>query len=122
MIEDFAATYRTGAVDPLEGRLAPVVTWQGVEPDLICRNRDEVMHVFRSQARESFRLDYLEVIDGEVTVVLCLRSVDSSDPEQTADIFQVFTFEDDRIVRMQDFRSRDDAIRAAGLADRGVWS
>jgi hypothetical protein len=31
VVEDFAVTYRTGAVDHLQDRLAPDVTWQGVE-------------------------------------------------------------------------------------------
>jgi hypothetical protein len=121
VVEDFAVTYRTGAVDHLQDRLAPDVTWQGVDPDLICRNRDEMMHVFRSQAKESFRLDQLEVIEGGDTVVLCLRSTDVRDPGQTALIFQVFTFEGDRIVRMEDFQSRGNALRAAGLAHRAAW-
>jgi hypothetical protein len=122
VVEDFAVTYRTGAVDHLQDRLAPDVIWHGVDPDLTCHNRDEVMQVFRSQARESFRLDQIEVIDAGVKVVLCLRSTDVSDPDRTAHIFQVFTFAGDRIVRMQDFHSRQDALRAAGVSDLATWS
>lgn len=92
-----------------------------LSPARCANNRDQVLTVFRSQAKESFRLAQIEVIDGGDVVVLCMRSADAADPDQTAQIFQVFTFADDRIVRMQDFEHRDDALLAAGLADRAGW-
>jgi nuclear transport factor 2 (NTF2) superfamily protein len=88
---------------------------------MMCNNRDEVMSVFRSQAKETFRVEQIEVIDGGDRVVLCLRSVDAADPSQWALIFQVFTFDGDRIVRMQDYETRDDALRAAGVAGQAEW-
>jgi SnoaL-like domain len=120
VVEDFARTYQTGEIEHLAERLDPEVTWEGIEPGAMCHNRDQVMEVFRSQAKESFRLDQIEVIDRGDRVVLCLRSTDAADPERTAQIFQVFIFQGDRIVRMQDFEHRADALRAAGLEDRGA--
>jgi hypothetical protein len=118
VVEDFARNYQTGDVEHLADRLDPDVTWQGIDPGMMCHNRDEVMSVFRSQARETFRVDQLEVIDGGDRVVLCLRSVDAADPGQIALIFQVFTFDGDRIVWMQDYETRAEALQAAGLPDR----
>ena len=79
------------------------------------------MGVFREQAKASLRLDQLEVIGGGDRVVLCLRSTDAGDPDQTAQIFQVFIFEGERIVAMRDFEHREDAVRAAGLEGRAEW-
>jgi SnoaL-like domain len=121
VVEDFAQNYQTGDVEHLADRLDPDVTWQGVEPGMMCHNRDEVMSVFRSQAKETFRLEQIEVIDGGDRVVLCLRSVDAADPSQRALIFQVFTFDGTLIVRMQDYETRDEALHAAGVASQAEW-
>jgi hypothetical protein len=36
-------------------------------------------------------------------------------------LFQVFTFEGDKVVHMQDYLSREEALAAAGATDSATW-
>ena len=57
----------------LESQLAPNVVHQGVLPELVCNNRDEVLaNVQRGFARDDFGVDRLELIDAADRVVVGL--------------------------------------------------
>ncbi|HEX4754972.1 MAG TPA: nuclear transport factor 2 family protein [Candidatus Dormibacteraeota bacterium] len=106
----------------LESQLDPEVVHQGVLPELVCNNRDEVLaNVQRSFARTEFGVDRLEMIDAGDRVVVGLAGPRFRDVPGTpidGQIYMVYTLREGRIVRMDDFLSRSDAMKAAGSTGR----
>ena len=100
--------------------------WQGVREDFICENRDEAMEMLREQQREEHGVEALELIATEEKVVLGVRSTQLQEIGGVplgGQIFQVFTLRhhDSRIVRVDEYRRRSEALEAAGAEDRGDW-
>jgi SnoaL-like domain len=102
----------------LESQLDPDVVHQGVLPDLVCNNRDEVLdNVQRGFALDGFGVDRLELIDAGDRVVVGLAGPRFSEvpwAPLNGQIYVVYTLRDGRIVRMDDYLSRAEAISAAG--------
>jgi ketosteroid isomerase-like protein len=96
------------------------VVHQGVLPELVCNNRREVLHnVQRGFARDDFRVDRLELIDAGERVVVGLagpRFREVPWAPLNGQISVVYTIRDGRIVLMEDFLTRADALAAAGAA------
>ena len=110
---------RRNDLDALARQLHPQVVWQGVRPDLVCRDRDDVMDM----AREGFDVPTVEAL--ELTVVgidrifLGIRSSDLREIDGEplgGEIYQVFTIREGTIVRIDEFTARDSALRAAERA------
>jgi hypothetical protein len=106
-------------MDVVAATLDPGVVHEGVREDLICTGRDEVLeNIRRSLQVERFGIDRLELIDAGVDQAVLgvagprFRDVEEASPD--GEVFILFTVREGRIVRMQDFRSRDDALAAAG--------
>lgn len=106
----------------LESQLDPQVVHQGVLPELICHNREEVLaNVQRGFARDDFGIDRLELIDAGERVVVGLAGPRFSEvPWAPLDgqIYVVYTLRDGRIVGMDDFLSRGEAMAAAGATTK----
>lgn len=104
----------------LESQLDPDVVHQGVLPQLICHNRDEVLvNVQRGFARDDFGVERLELIDAGERVVVGLAGPRFSEvpwAPLNGQIYVVYTLRDGRIVRMDDYLSRSQALAAAGAA------
>lgn len=104
----------------LESQLDPDVVHQGVLPELVCNNRDEVLSMVQHGfARDGFGIDRLELIDAGDRVVVGLAGPRFSEvpwAPLNGQIYVVYTLRDGRIVRMDDYLSRADAIAAAGAA------
>jgi ketosteroid isomerase-like protein len=102
----------------LESQLDPDVVHQGVLPDLVCNNRAEVLaNIQRGFARDDFGVDRLELIDAGDSVVVGLAGPRFSDvpwAPLNGQIYVVYTLRDGRIVRMDDYLRRAEAIAAAG--------
>jgi SnoaL-like domain len=102
----------------LESQLDPDVVHQGVLPDLVCNNRDEVLaNVQRGFALDGFGVDGLELIAAGDRVVVGLAGPRFSEvpwAPLNGQIYVVYTLRDGRIVRMDDYLSRADAVAAAG--------
>jgi hypothetical protein len=110
----------------VERRLDPEVFWQRVREDFICENRDEAMEMLREQQREEHRVEALELIATEDRVRLGIRSTQLQEIGGVplgGQIFQVFTLgdHDGRIVRVDEYRWRSEALEAAGAEGRGDW-
>lgn len=118
LIFDHLDARRSRDLARLESQLDPDVVHQGVLPELVCNNRDEVLaNVQRSFARTDFGVDRLEMIDAGDRVVVGLagpRFRDVPGAPIDGQIYMVYTLREGRIVRMDDFLSRADAIKAAG--------
>jgi ketosteroid isomerase-like protein len=106
----------------VESQLDPDVVHQGVLPELVCHNRAEVLdNVRRSFARSDFGVDHLEMIDAGERIVVGLagpRFRETPWPPLEGQIYIVYTLRDGRIVRMDDYLSRGEALAAAGGATR----
>jgi len=102
----------------LESQLDPDVVHQGVLPELICHNREEVLvNVQRGFARDDFGVDRLELIDAGERVIVGLAGPRFSEvpwAPLNGQIYVVYTLRDGRIVRMDDYLSRNEALTAAG--------
>jgi haloalkane dehalogenase len=98
--------------------LDPDVVWQGIAPDAVCRNRDEVRELLeRYLASGRAAAPEIVVETGDAVVV---------DPHAEAavpELHHVYTLRDGRIVRMQDFPDRSSALAAVGRAHTfgGTW-
>ncbi len=132
--EENIETILTGWLDVLrrhdfeavEERMAPEVFWQGIREDFVCEDRDEAMEMLRAQQREDHGVEALELVATEEKVVLGVRSSQLQEIGGVpigGQIFQVFTLRpsDGRIVRVDEYERRGEALAAADTEDRGDW-
>ncbi len=126
ILADWLDALRRHDLATVERRMAPEVFWQGVHENFVCANRDEAMEMLREQQREEHGVEALELIATEERVVLGIRSTQLQEIGGVplgGQIFQVFTLceHDGRIVRVDEYRRRGEALEAAGAEDRGDW-
>jgi hypothetical protein len=112
--------------DAVERRMAPDVFWQGIREDFVCENRDEAIEMLREQQREEHGVEALELVATEEKVVLGVRSSQLQEVGGVplgGQIFQVFTLRqsDGRIVRVDEYERRGEALAAARAEGRGDW-
>jgi hypothetical protein len=102
----------------LESQFDPRVIHQGVLPELVCNNRREVLeNVQRGFSRDDFGVDRLELIDAGERVLVGLagpRFREVPWAPLNGQIYVVYTIREGRIVRMEDFLTRAQAVAAAG--------
>jgi len=109
---------RRGSPDALEALLDEKVVWEGVFPGEICRNRGEVLGSL-SRMQDPPRITRMEAEEKGDKVMVSVNGPDfDSDDRRPAGAARsiVFTFEKGRVIKMQSLKTRDEAIRAAGLA------
>jgi hypothetical protein len=83
------------------------------------------MEMLREQQREEHGVEALELIATEEKLVLGVRSTQLQEIGGVplgGQIFQVFTLHDGRIVRVDEYTRRAEALEAAGAEGRGDWS
>lgn len=99
----------------IEASLDPGVVHQGVIPSLVCNGRDAVMERMQSRIEDIGNgIERLELIAaGERVIVGVAGPRFDEVPFLDGEIFMLFTMRDGRIVRIDDYRSREEAIRAA---------
>ena len=110
--------WRRGDLDALEKMLAPDATWRWFEPgEWDCDSREEILGMLRERYEQGFGRGETELVDagpGAVIAVSRPREVGGDEwPEETA---TAISFREDKIVSMQDYRTRDEAIAALGKA------
>lgn len=101
-------------IDAVAAGLDPDVVHQGVMPELVCNGRDEVLHMVRgSFGNREFEIEKLELTAAGEQVVVGLAGPRFREiPFLNGEIFIVFTLRDGLIVRMDDYRTREDAFHA----------
>ena len=111
-------------IDAVTELLDPDVVHEGVTEELVCHNRDEVLHNVRhSFARES-GVDHVELVRAGDSVILGVSGRQFRAAPWAAlgaQLFIVHTVRDGRVVLMRDFVTRSEAFRAAE-ADPVDWS
>jgi len=120
LIFDHLNARRSRDLARLESQFDPHVVHQGVLPELVCNNRQEVLeNVQRGFSGDDFGVDRLELIDAGERVVVGLagpRFREVHWAPLNGQIYVVYTIREGRIVRMEDFLTRAEAVAAAGGA------
>ena len=120
LVRDGFRAFLRGDFDALGEIMDPAVQWLWFEPgEWDCHDREKVLATLRERRREGVITKLDDVVDGGQTVFIEVsgpRLEESELPEGRA--CMVVTVREGRIVRMQDYRSREDALAGAGLAPR----
>jgi len=108
--------WQRGDFPAIEAMLAPDVQWRWFEPgEWDCTSRDDVMRTLRERHAQGFHrggLEFHEAGDDSVIVVAHPRAIGGEEwPEETA---TVLVFEGGKVTTMQDYRTKEEALRAAG--------
>ena len=120
----FVLAWREGRSSDIEGLLDDEVIWQGLRGDYICRNRKEAMEIVRPSLGRMGLGDHLEILMHGQQVVLGLGAPDFrklGDVPIDSQIFQVFNFRDGKVVRILEYKTRQEALVAAERPDRSEW-
>lgn len=105
--------------ETMAAALDPDVIWQGIHQGLICNGPKDVVAGFTSGYDANQEIDSLELLGGERRIVLGVHAPDLGeidDVEIGSEIYNVFTIENDKITRIEDYLNRDEAVAAAGIA------
>ena len=114
---DFFGALRRGDFEAAAELLDPDVSWQGLREEWVCHGRDEVLETFRWGLERRREIDALEFTRAGEQVVLGARGPSIGPAEEPlGQIFNVFTLRDGRILRIEDYRRRREALAAAGTA------
>jgi ketosteroid isomerase-like protein len=117
---DWLDAHRRGDIDALAARLDPDAVHQGVRPELVCRGADAILVQARGRMGHRPRVTQLALMARGDRVLLGIAGPDLRGPDGTRPPdrmgYVVFTLRDGRIVRMDDFEGRDEAIAALGGA------
>ncbi len=115
---------RRGATDEIERWLDPDVTWRGVRDSAVCRNRDEVLDMLRGSLEGRLGATAVELIAGDGAAVLGAKVPELAEiggAELRGQLFNVFRVGCGRIIAVEDYAHRDEALAAAG-ADAPQWA
>jgi ketosteroid isomerase-like protein len=107
-------TWQRGDFGVVESLLDPAATWHWFEPgEWDCENREQVVERLRERYEQGFGRGRTELVDagpGTIIAISWPREIGGAGwPEETA---TVLSFRDERIVSMQDYRTRDEALAA----------
>lgn len=115
---DFFGALRHGDFDAAAALLDPEGTWQGLREDWVCHRPEEVIQTFRwglEQRRESDGLEFTRADDQVVMGARGPSITEVAGEPLEGQIFNRFALRDGRIVWIDDYRSRAEALAAAGV-------
>jgi hypothetical protein len=104
--------------------LDPNVTWQGLHEDWVCHGPDEVIETLQEGLRLRRNVAALEFVRAGSRLVMGVRgpSLDEVGGEPLdGQIFNVFTLSNGKIVRIEDYRLRAEALKAAQADEDSRW-
>jgi len=101
-------------LDAITAGLDPDVVHQGVMPELVCTGREAVVDRMRaSLGNGDSGIERLELHAAGDSVVVGIADPRFREiPFLDGEIFMVFTVRDGRILRIDDYRSREEAFQA----------
>ena len=113
---DGFAAWRRGDFEAIEAILDPGVEWRWFEPgEWDCHGRAEVMGVVRERYEQGFATGELEFVDGGPdAIVVVAHPADVGGEGWPRETATVLTFRDRAVIRMQDHRTRADALASCG--------
>jgi ketosteroid isomerase-like protein len=124
VIFDYLGALREADQEAVRAVLDPNVIWQGLHEDWVCHGPDEVIETLQEGLRLRRDVAALEFVRAGERVVMGVRgsSLDEVGGEPLGgQIFNVFTLKDGRIVRIEDYRLRTEALQAAHADDDSRW-
>jgi limonene-1,2-epoxide hydrolase len=108
---------RRGDIGEVERWLDPHVSWRGVRDAAVCRNRDEVLEMLQGSLEGRLGADAVELIAGEGAAVLGAKVPGLSEiggVDVRGQLFNVFRVGCGRIIAVEDYARREEALAAAG--------
>ena len=107
--------WRRGDFTVIEDLLDPTVEWHWFEPgDWDCYGREAVMDVVRERHAQGFAAGELEFIDGAGdTMIVVAHPSEIGGPDWPEETATMFTFREGKVSRMQDYRTKAEAVAAA---------
>ena len=124
ILTDWLGALRRRDFEAIERSMYPGVVWQGVREDFVCLDRAAVLEMLREWQCEDHGVEALELVATEDRVVVGVRSTQLQEiggVRLGGQIFNVFTLSDGRIVRIDDYPRRGEALAAAGAEGWGYW-
>jgi ketosteroid isomerase-like protein len=106
----------------LLGLLDPDIEWKSVEDTEPRRGIDGVVESLSGwfEVWEEFHIEPVEFIDGGPHVIAVVKEwgrVKGSESEVSERFFQVWTMRDQKVVAFREYKSRREALDAAGLSE-----
>jgi ketosteroid isomerase-like protein len=107
-------------LDAITAGLDPDVVHQGVMPELVCTGREAVVDRMRaSLGNGESGIERLELHAAGDSVVAGIAGPRFREiPFLNGEIFMVFTVRDGRILRIDDYRTREEAFQAVEVPSR----
>ena len=108
---------RRGDVDGVKRWLDPEVTWRGVRDAAICSNREEVLEMLEGSLEGRLGVDAIELIAGDGAAVLGAKLpglAEIGGVDLRGQLFNVFRVGCGRILAVEDYAHRAEALAAAG--------
>ena len=110
------ATWSASGVEALADILDPDVIWQGLQAELVCHGRDQVLELL-GRRQWPPRVTRIEAAEAGDRIAVSVQGPDfpttdllaGADPRSL-----VLTFRNGRVVRMESFRSTDEAFANLG--------
>jgi ketosteroid isomerase-like protein len=124
VIFDYLGALREGNQEAVRAVLDPNVTWQGLHEDWVCHGPDEVIETLHEGLRLRRDVAALEFVRAGSRLVMGVRgpSLDEVGGEPLdGQIFNVFTLSNGKIVRIEDYRVRAEALKAAQADEDSAW-
>jgi ketosteroid isomerase-like protein len=124
VIFDYLGALREGNHEAVRAVLDPNVTWQGLHEDWVCHGPDEVIETLQEGLRLRRDVAALEFVRAGRRLVMGVRgrSLDEVGGEPLdGQIFNVFTLSNGKIVRIEDYRFRAEALKAAHADEDSRW-
>jgi ketosteroid isomerase-like protein len=114
VVFDYFHARRRRDLDAITAGLDPAVVHQGVMPELVCTGREAVVDRMRaSLGNGDSGIERLELHAAGDSVVVGIAGPRFREiPFLDGEIFMVFTVRDGRILRIDDYRSREEAFQA----------
>jgi len=115
VLDGWVDAQRRNDIEAIERHLHPDVVWQGLRPDLICRNREQVLNNIRARGGQRPDVEGLELYAEGDQLLFGVRSpdfVEVAGEPLNGQVNQVFTIAEGLIVRMDQHPSRDEALEA----------
>jgi ketosteroid isomerase-like protein len=111
-------------VEAIRRSVHPDVFWQGLRPEYTCDGRDELVEFFERGDDPATDVDRLDLIATDDHVVVGVNSPGLEAVGEVpvgGQVFLVFTLRDGLIARIEDYKDRAEALRAAGAEGLADW-
>jgi limonene-1,2-epoxide hydrolase len=108
---------RRGDLEEIKRWLDPQITWRGVRDAAVCRGRDEVLEMLRGSLEGRLGADAVELVAADRAAVLGAKLpglAEIGGVDLRGQLFNVFRVECGRIVAVEDYALREEALAAAG--------